>query len=203
MTEIKLGYNLWKGLEYEHSPNSERQLFNDTILEMIEKNNLSKVYGIEIGVLNGESTSFLLSISDKINLIGIDPIIPDSMESSLIGNIDKIQSNTSQYLDRFTFIRDYSFNVADIFESEKTDFIFIDGDHTYDGIKKDYELYFDKIKKNGLIFFHDSRMNRGGANFHIGSSRFVDELIESNLFNQNKELKLIGEAFSLTCFQKM
>jgi hypothetical protein len=194
--EIKLGYNNWNGVQYEHSPNAERQLFSDTILEMIHKNNLESVLGVEIGVLNGECTSFLLSISEKINLIGIDPIIPDSMESSLIGDIEKIKSNTNQYSHRFTFKQEYSFNLSNTFENESIDFIFIDGDHTHEAVKRDYELYLPKIKSKGLIFFHDSRMNRGGANFHVGSSQFVDELINTNT------LTLVGEGFSLTCFQK-
>jgi predicted O-methyltransferase YrrM len=195
--EIILGNNKWENIKYEHSPNSERQLFNDTILKLIEKNSLDKVYGIEIGVLNGESSSHLLSISESINLVGIDPIIPDSMESSLIGNEQTIKNNTEKYSHRFQFIKDFSFNVVNSFSNDSVDFIFIDGDHTYEAVKQDFELYFPKIKRNGLIYFHDSRMFRGGANFHVGSSRYVDEIIQNN-----SALELIAEAFSLTCFLK-
>ena len=35
------------------------------------------------------------------------------------------------------------------------DFLFIDGDHTYDGVKKDFEMYSTLVKKNGIIAFHD------------------------------------------------
>jgi predicted O-methyltransferase YrrM len=35
------------------------------------------------------------------------------------------------------------------------DFLFIDGDHTYEGVKKDYEMYSPLVKKGGLIAFHD------------------------------------------------
>jgi predicted O-methyltransferase YrrM len=34
------------------------------------------------------------------------------------------------------------------------DLLFIDGDHTYEGVKKDYEMYSGLVKK-GLIVFHD------------------------------------------------
>lgn len=35
------------------------------------------------------------------------------------------------------------------------DFLFVDGDHTYDGVKRDYELYSPLVRRGGLIAFHD------------------------------------------------
>ncbi len=35
------------------------------------------------------------------------------------------------------------------------DFIFIDADHTYEGVKQDFELYSKLLRKDGLIAFHD------------------------------------------------
>ena len=35
------------------------------------------------------------------------------------------------------------------------DFLFIDGDHSYDGVKRDYEMYGPLVKPGGLIAFHD------------------------------------------------
>ena len=35
------------------------------------------------------------------------------------------------------------------------DFLFIDGDHTYAGVKNDFEGYSKLVKKGGLIAFHD------------------------------------------------
>ena len=174
---------------YENTPEAEKELFRDFIT--------SNMYGVEIGVLNGETSSFLLSLGTI--LYGIDPLIPDSMESSLIGSLDSIKQNTGELFDkRFTFIKDYSYNVYNTFGNQNFEFIFIDGDHTYEAVKQDYNLYFPKIKTGGLIFFHDSRMNRGGAPFHEGSSKFVDEIIL-----HDKRIELIAEAFSLTCFKKL
>lgn len=195
--EIVKGYNKINGSEYEHNPNSEKIMFYELIQDYISKNNtLENINGIEIGVLNGETSSFFLNIDSKINLVGIDPLIPDSMEKSLIGSLDIIKENTKNNKDRFIFINDYSFNVANNFEDEKVDFLFIDGDHTYPAVEKDYNLYYSKVKHGGLIFLHDSRMFRGGANFHVGSSEFCDYLIKT------KKIELIGEAFSLTAFKK-
>ena len=37
----------------------------------------------------------------------------------------------------------------------KIDFLFIDGDHTYSGVKQDFEMYAPLVRKNGIIAFHD------------------------------------------------
>ena len=39
------------------------------------------------------------------------------------------------------------------------DFLFIDGDHRYAGVKKDYKLYSDLVRPGGLIALHDIRPN--------------------------------------------
>lgn len=215
--EIKLGYfkpsiadaeaflhMLYNVDELEHNADAERQLFTEAI-KFLNAHFHSDVVqiaeyieGIEIGVLDGDCSRHLLGILDNIRLLGIDPLIPDSMEASMIGSIEKIRTNTEQFGERFHFWNDYSQNVVDSIENNSLHFIFIDGDHTYEAVKRDYELYYPKVKKGGMMFFHDSRMNRGGANFHVGSSKFVDELIA----NYGNNLILVGEAFSLTCFIK-
>ena len=35
------------------------------------------------------------------------------------------------------------------------DFAFIDGDHTYDGVRRDFELYKPLVRPGGIIAFHD------------------------------------------------
>jgi predicted O-methyltransferase YrrM len=35
------------------------------------------------------------------------------------------------------------------------DFLFIDGDHTYEGVKSDFEMYSPLVRAGGLVAFHD------------------------------------------------
>lgn len=39
--------------------------------------------------------------------------------------------------------------------SKGIDLLFIDGDHRYEGVKKDFEMYSPLVNKGGLIVFHD------------------------------------------------
>ena len=40
-------------------------------------------------------------------------------------------------------------------ECSSYDFIFIDGDHSYDGVKKDFEMYKSLLSPRGYVVFHD------------------------------------------------
>jgi len=45
--------------------------------------------------------------------------------------------------------------VKKILDNNQLDFLFIDGDHTYEGVKKDFEMYSPLVRKGGIIAFHD------------------------------------------------
>ena len=45
--------------------------------------------------------------------------------------------------------------VKDIFGKGLIDFAFIDGDHTYEGVKEDFEKYAPLVRQGGLVAFHD------------------------------------------------
>jgi len=45
--------------------------------------------------------------------------------------------------------------VKKILEGRNVDFLFIDGDHSYEGVSKDFEMYSPLVRKGGIIAFHD------------------------------------------------
>jgi predicted O-methyltransferase YrrM len=45
--------------------------------------------------------------------------------------------------------------LADLLGGDRVDFLFIDGDHTYQGVKRDFELYSPLVRPDGVIAFHD------------------------------------------------
>ena len=48
-----------------------------------------------------------------------------------------------------------SYDVANYFDNDTVDVVFIDADHSYDGAKKDYWAWYPKVKTGGLFLFHD------------------------------------------------
>lgn len=50
-------------------------------------------------------------------------------------------------------------NDVDPYKHEYFDFLFIDGDHTYEGVKMDWEIYSPFVKPGGWIGFHDIQIS--------------------------------------------
>lgn len=55
----------------------------------------------------------------------------------------------SHSTDTYQFVKD------SLSESGGVDLLFLDGDHTYSGVKRDYEIYGDLVSENGVIVFDD------------------------------------------------
>jgi len=45
--------------------------------------------------------------------------------------------------------------VEEILKNGKIEFLFIDGDHSYEGVKQDFEMYSPLVRSGGIIGFHD------------------------------------------------
>lgn len=62
--------------------------------------------------------------------------------------------------------------VEETLNGELLDFLFIDGDHTYEGVKQDYEMYRHLVKPGGWVGFHDTK----DTEFHRNANCRVDQL---------------------------
>lgn len=122
--------------------------------------------GLEIGTCRAESTAFLLEKCPNIlKLYTIDPYKEYNDWNGEITQkvIDKFmmiaQENLKQYGDRVQMIRETSSKAAKkiktITKKEEFDFIFVDGDHSYEATYADCEAYYPLLKKGGLFCGHD------------------------------------------------
>ncbi len=73
-------------------------------------------------------------------------------------------------------------SVEGILKERKLDFLFIDGDHTYNGAKKDFEMYNKLVKKGGIIAFHD--IVPGGTESVGGVPRLWNEIKHSYNYSE-------------------
>ncbi len=64
--------------------------------------------------------------------------------------------------------------IKKILGNNKIDFLFIDGDHTYNGVKKDFELYKNLVKGGGIVAFHDIVPSSSENNCQV--SKFWNEI---------------------------
>jgi predicted O-methyltransferase YrrM len=62
-------------------------------------------------------------------------------------------------------------------ETEPFDFVFIDGDHSYEGLQADWNGWRPILARNGIIALHDSRSTPERAIDDAGSVRFTRDVI--------------------------
>jgi Methyltransferase domain len=80
-------------------------------------------------------------------------------------------------------------------------FIFVDGDHTYEGVKQDILNYYPLLAPGGIMFFHDylpplDAENRDAILFHHGGQepgirQACQEVMEQNYGCQPLEIPLL------------
>ncbi len=122
-----------------------------TIYDFITEKGIERT--LEIGFAYGRSASHIMAATGKPH-IALDPF-QDYYKNLGAKNIEKLG-----FKDQLELIRDFSHNVLPRFVSEKRkfDFIFIDGDHKFDGIFVDFYYADLLIDKGGFLLFHDTWM---------------------------------------------
>jgi hypothetical protein len=170
----------------------------DEAAKQIELAKAAKFGIVELGVMYGETSERFCQANPNVPVYGIDPLIPDSMNKSLIGDIKKIMAVELKY-SNFMFIQHYSYNVVKLWNpGSKFDYLFIDASHIYEDVKKDFEDWFAILQPGGIVSLHDSGIGRGGPDNWPDPSRFADELIASD-----KRVQYIETVYSLTIFRKL
>jgi hypothetical protein len=112
--------------------------------------------GVEIGCSEGHTSEFLLDSNQNLILTAIDPYQNYlDWNGRYLNDREEFYHSTlsrlSRFGDRFKIIRSYSDDVFSLFADESLDFVFVDGLHTYDQVKKDCANYYSKVK-TGSIF---------------------------------------------------
>jgi hypothetical protein len=152
---------------------------------------------VELGVLYGETSERFCQANQDVQIWGIDPLIPDSMNPNLIGDADKIMEICKKY-GNFMYIKGYSYNIVKEWDKAraKFDYLFIDASHVYEDVKRDFEDWFKLLQKGGVVSLHDSGIGRGGPDNWPGPSQLADELMN------DKRVSYIETVYSLTIFRK-
>lgn len=140
----------------------------------------TRIMAVEIGTLYGGSTAYISSVlRDKVELVTIDPFICNiysmvSFIASLFNvtadfsihdtslpdcevdpEIAKFMVRTFGDINKIKIIKDYSYNVARKWKN-KIDFLFLDGNHEYFEVLRDFIEWERFLVKGGIIIFHDS-----------------------------------------------
>jgi predicted O-methyltransferase YrrM len=186
----------------KHITTKEQTWMRDTtgtngLLDLIKElgDNSDKTM-IEIGSFVGEST-VLFAQSFK-EVIAIDPFLEGYDDADPTSYLFEFKNVYQTYLDRtgdhqnIKTIVSTSNDALDQLKGLKFDFIYIDGLHTYDGVKTDITNYLPLVKEGGVIGGHDYTDNI--VHKHLeGVKRAVDEMLgkPDKVFGDNSWIKYI------------
>ena len=71
--------------------------------------------------------------------------------------------------------------VRNILGSEPLDYLFIDADHTYEGVKRDFQLYSPLVRKGGTVAFHDIAQHQAGCEVPRFWSEIKDQYLSREI----------------------
>lgn len=110
----------------------------------------------EIGSYHGASSCCLAAgiASRNSTLFCVDTWRNDAVTDALSDVFPVWQKNTEPFETLIKSVQGYSHEVADRIPNE-LDLLFIDGDHSYEGVKRDLEMYLPKLRKGGVLVMHD------------------------------------------------
>ena len=110
---------------------------------------------LEIGVRKGGTASLWCLIASGL-VVGVDWDQRDSLGFPYTMQLSNAMMDDYKNY-RFVFGDSHHKDTVDAVQAlvPEVDFLFIDGDHSYNGVKKDFELYSPLVKPGGLIAFHD------------------------------------------------
>jgi predicted O-methyltransferase YrrM len=118
--------------------------------------------GAEIGVSKGRYSKWICSYNRKAKLYCIDPwkAYPDYIEKHKEDDqkeMDEIYEFAKNRLKNFNceFVRKTSMEAIKDFNDNSLDFVFIDGNHTFEYVVNDIAEWEKKVKPGGIISGHD------------------------------------------------
>lgn len=131
---------------------------------------------LEVGTYLGESTcTFIENLPNLVEYIGVDPYSLEHNSDGLFNSelTIKIYDEYMKNMKKYKCHRHIKLPSADAskqIEDQYLDFLYIDGCHQYNSVVKDIENWLPKLKKGGIMSFHDV----DNAGVHAAISKFFD-----------------------------
>lgn len=105
---------------------------------------------LEVGCHRGDSLNIWRKLFDPSLMVGVNDIreMPEGREDELRTHMVWGRSQEPE-----THAR-----VVELLGGRAVDYLYIDGDHTYDAVKRDWELYSPLVCEGGLVVLHDATL---------------------------------------------
>jgi predicted O-methyltransferase YrrM len=153
----------------------------------------------EIGVWHGVTTRLLRrAMAPDGVLFAVDPYPPGRLRFSMPRVIARTWVE-KEHNGRVHWLRMTGVDAATdpAVREAPLEFLFIDGDHSYDGLKGDWEGWAGLIGPGGVVGLHDSRPTPDRPIHEAGSVRFTTAVIR-----RDSRFEVVEEVDSLTLLRR-
>ena len=137
---------------------------------------------LEIGTYMGVSASIIAkALADKGVLNCVDPFVSNNnkLHPGLQIAVRELKRNKVLY--KIKFLLGFSNDIEIINQIPRNlDFIFIDGDHSYEGIDNDWKIVLDKLALNGVVCLHDTTIPEQEPHRDFGSVSYFNKVIKND-----------------------
>ena len=161
------------------------------MINAIKKNHeKDRLVGLEIGVARGLNAFNILNVLNIEKLYLVDPYEPyiEKGQEFYRGHSKKSMFRRMKpFGKKIIFIQKSSYKAVDDV-IEKLDFVYMDGDHSYELVKRDLEEYYPKLKTGGFFGGHDYSLDYPEVIKAIGE--FANKL-NLKLFNEDRDWWII------------
>lgn len=108
--------------------------------------------GAEIGTHRGKNAASMLARMPNLILFMVDPYGGDPENSPFYA---ECVAETAFAAERRRIVHKHSPGAAEIFPNDYFDFVFVDGDHSFQSALDDFYAWWPKVKSGGWLFGHD------------------------------------------------
>jgi predicted O-methyltransferase YrrM len=148
---------------------------------------------VEIGTLEGK-TAVAMARATRGRVYSIDPFFSGRLGIGY-GEIIARVARRRAGVRNLQFIKAFSYDAAPSF-AESIDMVFIDADHSYEAVRRDWADWTPKVRPGGIVAMHDTRI-APIAPLRLGSMDFFDREVATN-----PDYELIDSADALSVMRK-
>jgi predicted O-methyltransferase YrrM len=156
---------LYKKVGCFYRPNYERGLL---IYSLIRKYKISSY--LEVGFGRGYSAFCAAKAMDEDGIDGTITTIDPKFDQNFLQQLSRIFPRS--WFDKIKFVLSKSEDA--IPQMDKFDMIYIDGDHTYEAVKRDWELCENRWNK--VLLFDDYHMPSKAHDANIECAKVIDQI---------------------------
>lgn len=148
---------------------------------------------VEIGSYTGISASIFNSVFDDVYCVDAWTSGYDDTDIASRQNMEEVEAAFDKQIAGTTIqkLKGSSAEMAKHFEDGSVDLVYIDADHTYDGVVRDINIWMPKVKKGGYLAGHDYVEGWGGVLPAVNDTIGVpDETFAENWLTNQENLPI-------------